>query len=94
MNLQLNLLEFIFYSIEVIKIINKSLSSILLFIISFYKRWISPLSGPRCRFIPSCSTYGYEAIIKHGPWKGGWLTFKRVCRCHPFTPCGCDPVPD
>ena len=37
---------------------------------------------------------GIEAISRHGPWKGGWLTFKRLCRCHPWTPCGCDPVPD
>jgi len=88
------LLELIVYIIEVIKNVNSLISSILLFIISFYKKWISPLFGPRCRFIPSCSAYGYEAIARHGPWKGGWLTFKRLCRCHPFTPCGCDPVPD
>jgi hypothetical protein len=52
------------------------------------------LIGPRCRFIPTCSAYGLEAIERHGPWRGGWLTLRRLLRCHPFTPCGCDPVPD
>ena len=73
---------------------NRLVSAILLVLISFYRRWISPLIGPRCRFIPTCSAYGLEAIQCHGPWRGGWLTLRRVLRCHPFTPCGCDPVPD
>ncbi len=67
---------------------------LLLALIAGYRRWISPLLGPRCRFIPSCSAYGLEAISRHGPWRGGWLTLRRLLRCHPFTPCGCDPVPD
>ena len=67
---------------------------LLLALISLYRRWISPLLGPRCRFIPSCSAYGMEAISRHGPWRGGWLTLRRLLRCHPFSPCGCDPVPD
>lgn len=62
--------------------------------ISSYQRWISPLLGPRCRFLPSCSAYALEAIVRHGPWRGGWLTLRRLLRCHPFTPCGCDPVPE
>lgn len=74
--------------------INQLLSHLLLALISFYRRWFSPLLGPRCRFIPSCSSYGLEAIQRHGPWRGGWLTLRRLSRCHPFTPCGCDPVPD
>ena len=88
------MLEILFYIIVVIKFINTLFSSILLFAISFYRNFLSNLFGPRCRFIPTCSEYGYEAISKHGPWKGGWLTVKRLCRCHPLTPCGCDPVPD
>jgi hypothetical protein len=67
---------------------------LLLALITLYRRWISPLLGPRCRFIPSCSAYGLEAIERHGAWRGGWLTLRRLLRCHPFTPCGCDPVPD
>ena len=74
--------------------LSAGVAAVLLALISAYRRWISPLLGPRCRFIPSCSAYGLEAIGRHGPWRGGWLTVKRLCRCHPFTPCGCDPVPD
>lgn len=70
------------------------LSAVLLALIGVYRRWLSPLLGPRCRFLPSCSAYASEAIQRHGPWKGGWLSLKRLLRCHPFTPCGCDPVPD
>jgi putative membrane protein insertion efficiency factor len=70
------------------------LALLLLGLIRLYRQWISPLLGPRCRFIPSCSAYGLEAISRHGPWRGSWLTLRRVLRCHPFTPCGCDPVPD
>ena len=73
---------------------NQSVASVLLALIGFYRSFISPILGPRCRFTPTCSAYGLEAIQKHGPWKGGWLTLKRLLRCHPFTPCGCDPVPD
>ena len=79
---------------KVIKSFNNILVSILLFAISMYRKWISPLFGPKCRFIPTCSEYGYVAISRHGAWKGGWLAIKRVCKCHPFTPCGCDPVPE
>jgi putative membrane protein insertion efficiency factor len=68
--------------------------ALLLALISGYRRWVSPLLGPRCRFIPSCSAYGIEAIERHGPWRGGWLTLRRLLRCHPFTPCACDPVPE
>ena len=74
--------------------VNQALTAVLLAGIGFYRRFISPMIGPRCRFTPTCSAYGLEAIQKHGPWKGGWLTVKRLLRCHPFTPCGCDPVPD
>ncbi|WP_373277238.1 membrane protein insertion efficiency factor YidD [Deefgea rivuli] len=54
---------------------------------------ISPLLGPRCRFIPTCSQYGIEAVSRYGPVKGSWLTTKRLCRCHPWGGCGHDPVP-
>ena len=74
--------------------LNQRVAWLLLALIGFYRRFISPILGPRCRFTPTCSAYGLEAIQKHGPWKGGWLTLRRLLRCHPFTPCGCDPVPD
>lgn len=76
------------------QLLTTGLAALLLALISFYRQWISPLLGPRCRFIPSCSAYGLEAISRHGPWRGSWLTLRRLLRCHPFSACGCDPVPD
>ena len=57
---------------------------ILLALIRFYRKCISPYTPPTCRFRPTCSQYGLEAIEKYGTLKGGWLTAKRLCRCHPF----------
>ena len=74
--------------------LSQGVAALMLALIGFYRRFISPIIGPRCRFTPTCSAYGLEAIQRHGPWKGGWLTLKRVLRCHPFSDCGCDPVPD
>ena len=74
--------------------INKAIAFVFVGLIALYQKWISPLSGPSCRFIPSCSAYGIEAVTKHGPWRGGWLTLIRLSKCHPFTPCGYDPVPE
>lgn len=62
-------------------------------IIHFYRYCISPFIGSRCRFYPTCSTYGLEAIKIHGALKGGWLTLKRISRCHPLSQGGEDPVP-
>ena len=53
-------------------------------LIRFYQKFISPLTPPSCRFEPTCSHYGYEAISKHGFLRGSWLTAKRIGRCHPF----------
>lgn len=64
----------------------------LLFLIRIYQYFISPLKGPSCRFIPSCSQYTYEAIQTHGPLKGGLMGLWRLARCHPFHPGGYDPV--
>lgn len=65
----------------------------LLLLIWLYKKAISPLLSPSCRFYPSCSTYGFLAISRHGPFKGSWLLARRIARCHPFHPGGFDPVP-
>jgi putative membrane protein insertion efficiency factor len=65
----------------------------LLAMLRFYRRRISPLSPPSCRFIPTCSQYAVEAVEKYGAAKGGWLALRRILRCHPFHPGGYDPVP-
>ena len=62
-------------------------------LIKVYQYSISPLFGPSCRFDPSCSQYGIEALKKHGPFKGGYLTIKRFVKCHPWGGHGHDPVP-
>ncbi|WP_134702312.1 membrane protein insertion efficiency factor YidD [Ammoniphilus sp. YIM 78166] len=66
---------------------------LLLGSIRFYQRGISPLKPPSCRFYPTCSAYGFEAIEKFGAMKGTWLTIVRIGKCHPFHPGGYDPVP-
>lgn len=70
------------------------MKTIALLIIRFYQKFISPALPPSCRFHPTCSNYGYQAIEKHGFFVGGWLAVKRISRCHPFNPGGYDPVPD
>ena len=60
------------------------MKALLLWLIRFYRRNISPNRPPCCRFIPTCSQYALEAVEKYGPWKGSWLALKRLCRCHPF----------
>ncbi|MBI5564699.1 MAG: membrane protein insertion efficiency factor YidD [Chloroflexi bacterium] len=66
---------------------------VFIFLIKIWQRTFSQVLPPSCRFTPSCSQYGVEAIQKYGALKGGWLTIKRVGRCHPFNPGGYDPVP-
>jgi putative membrane protein insertion efficiency factor len=61
--------------------------------IRVYQLVVSPLLGPRCRFYPSCSAYGVEALTVHGVLRGGWLATRRLLRCHPWNPGGIDPVP-
>lgn len=65
----------------------------MLLLIRLYQRFISPLTPPACRFTPTCSQYGLEAIRRHGPFRGGWLTLRRLLRCHPWGGSGYDPVP-
>lgn len=67
---------------------------VLIAVIHCYRFLLSPWLGNHCRFYPSCSQYAIEAISSHGAIKGCYLTLRRLLRCHPFHPGGCDPVPD
>jgi putative membrane protein insertion efficiency factor len=69
------------------------LSLPLIFLIKLYQWGISPLLGPKCRFTPTCSQYTVEALKKYGLFKGGWLSIRRISRCHPWGGHGMDPVP-
>lgn len=69
------------------------LKKVFIALIRFYQMVISPLKPPSCRFYPTCSQYGLEAIQRFGALKGGWLTIKRILKCQPFHPGGFDPVP-
>ncbi|MDL2269221.1 membrane protein insertion efficiency factor YidD [Desulfosarcina sp. OttesenSCG-928-A07] len=76
-----------------LKFISKPILLGVLLLIRGYQIFISPLTGPTCRFFPTCSAYAYEAIKRHGGIKGGILSVKRIVRCHPFSPGGVDLVP-
>jgi putative membrane protein insertion efficiency factor len=69
------------------------MKTLALGLIRLYQKTLSVWLPPSCRFQPSCSQYGYEAIAKYGVWRGGWLAAKRIARCHPLNPGGYDPVP-
>ena len=62
----------------------------LVFLLALYKRRLSPWLPRACRFTPTCSEYARLALLKHGLWRGGWLTTGRLLRCHPFHPGGVD----
>lgn len=83
----MNILKFILQQLL------KGIGAIFLLIIRFYQKAISPFLGAQCRYTPTCSQYGYEAIRKYGPLKGSWLTIKRILSCNPWGGHGHDPVP-
>lgn len=66
---------------------------VLIALVKGYRLLISPMLPPSCRFYPTCSEYAVEALSQHGALKGGWLTLRRLGRCHPFCAGGIDPVP-
>ncbi|WP_425602458.1 membrane protein insertion efficiency factor YidD [Luteibacter aegosomatis] len=74
--------------------LESKVTRLLLLLLSFYKRWLSPLLGARCRFHPSCSDYARVAIARFGPARGSVLAGWRLLRCQPFCEGGADPVPE
>ena len=73
--------------------LNKILSAPFILLIKLYQWLLSPLLGSKCRYTPTCSNYGLQAFRKYGPFKGFWLTLKRVISCNPWGGHGHDPVP-
>ena len=73
--------------------LSRALSVFLRLLLRAYQWLISPWLGPSCRYQPSCSGYAMEAIDRHGAMRGGWLTLRRLSRCHPMGGSGYDPVP-
>ena len=78
---------------KILKKISKGISFLLIGLIKFYKKAISPYKRSKCRYIPTCSSYAIEAIQKYGPVKGMYLGAKRIARCNPLHEGGYDPVP-
>ena len=68
------------------------MKAIIVFLLRSYKRFLSPLLPPACRFTPTCSEYALEAVQKYGALRGSYLALRRLLRCHPFHPGGYDPV--
>ncbi|MFD2596490.1 membrane protein insertion efficiency factor YidD [Sphingobacterium griseoflavum] len=74
-------------------IVKWPLQSVFVLIIRFYQIFISPFLGANCRYTPTCSQYGKEAILKYGPFKGGLMAVRRIVRCNPWGGHGHDPLP-
>lgn len=75
-------------------LIKNGLRNVLIVLVKFYRKFISPLKQPSCIYTPTCSSYALEALERYGFFKGGYLSLKRILRCHPFSKGGFDPVPN
>lgn len=88
----------LYYFFSTIRFLNNFVSRIsrnlALFIISFYKVYLTPIFSGQCKFYPTCSCYGEEAFKKLPAYKAFWLVSKRICKCHPFRKFSYDPVPE
>lgn len=73
--------------------LNKMLAAPLILLVKFYRNFISPLTPATCRYTPTCSQYSLTALRRYGPFKGGWLSLKRILSCNPWGGHGYDPVP-
>jgi len=73
--------------------LTRPLTLLLLFLVHTYRHTLGLFLGGQCRYQPTCSTYALDALRQHGPFKGTWLTTRRIARCHPFAKGGFDPVP-
>ena len=78
---------------KLLSALRSALAWLMLALIAFYRTCISPLTPAACRYTPTCSQYAQEAIRKYGPFRGGWLAFRRILRCNPWGGSGYDPVP-
>lgn len=81
------------HSASRVRAVNRWLVAIAIGAIRIYQLTLSPLIGPRCRFLPTCSQYAMDAICDHGLARGTWIAARRIARCHPFGGSGYDPVP-
>jgi len=79
---------------KIVNLIKRVITLVLVAIVKFYKLVISPWTPSSCRHVPTCSSYAVEALQKHGPFKGLWLSAKRLSKCHPWGTQGYDPVPE
>jgi hypothetical protein len=78
---------------KILGYIARALGWVLVMLVKFYQRAISPYLPNSCRYVPTCSQYFIDAVKKYGPLKGGWLGTRRILRCHPWGGHGYDPVP-